>query len=185
MFPRGAGFYLNVPAFLAVVAVYLCWVRTCWWVDRDARQLKLPTPLWNAVLLGSGFLGLLVVWLFPPSMFLLSFAVLLLFYLGPTLVYVRVRNEGLEPERQVMTLMHLRDLGSRLLAAKESPSGGRRRRGNSYPLFGQERRRPRRRPQSRAPRSGFARLSSRPEDGPRSASNNARPTSIWNRPRRK
>src|ERR1700722_1563767 len=93
-FPRGPGFYLDLPAFVAVVVVYLCWIRTCWWVDRDSRHLKLPVTLWNAILLGCGFLGLLVVWLFPPSMFLLSFAMLLLLYLGPTFMYVRVRNEG-------------------------------------------------------------------------------------------
>lgn len=114
-FPRGNGFYLNVPAFLAVVVVYLCWVRTCWWVDRDARQLKLPAPLWNAVLLGCGLLGLVVVWLFPPWMFLLSFSVLLLLYVGSSMVYVRVRNEGVEPERRVLTPRHLRDLSRRWL----------------------------------------------------------------------
>jgi general secretion pathway protein E len=119
-FPRGPGFYLSIPAFVAVVAVYLCWVRTCWWVDRDTRHLKLPTNLWNAILLGCGFLGLVVVWLFPPSMFLLSFAVLLLLYLGPTLMYVRVRNEGLEPERRVLTAQHLSDLGSRWLRLKKA-----------------------------------------------------------------
>jgi general secretion pathway protein E len=123
-FPRGPGFYLSLPAglpaFVAVVAVYLAWVRTCWWVDRDSRNLKLPITLWNSILLGSGFLGLVVVWLFPPSMFLLSFAVLVLLYLGPTLMYVRVRNEGLEPERRVLTVNHLRDLGSRWLRLKRA-----------------------------------------------------------------
>jgi general secretion pathway protein E len=119
-FPRGPGFYLDLPAFVAVVVVYLCWIRTCWWVDRDSRYLKLPVTLWNAILLGCGFLGLLVVWLFPPSMFLLSFAVLFLLYLGPTFMYVRVRNEGLEPERRVLTVEHLTDFGSRLLRLKKA-----------------------------------------------------------------
>jgi general secretion pathway protein E len=114
-FPRGPGLYLNVPAFLAVVAVYLAWVRTCWWVDRDARQLKLPITLWNGAMLGCGLGGLLVVWLFPPSMFLLSFAVLVLLYLGSALIYVRVRNEGVGPEQRVLTPRHLRDLSRRWL----------------------------------------------------------------------
>ncbi len=119
-FPRGPGFYLSLPAFFAVVAVYLAWIRTCWWVDRDSRHLKQQTTLWNAILLGCGFLGLFIVWLFPPSMFLLSFAVLLLLYIGPTLMYVRVRNEGLEPERRVLTVQHLSDLGARLLGQKKA-----------------------------------------------------------------
>ncbi len=119
-FPRGPGFYLNVPAFLAVVAVYLCWVRTCWWVDRDSRHLKQPTTLWNAIMLGSGFVGLLVVWLFPPAMFLLSFAIFLLLVLGPALMYVRVRNEGLEADRQVLTVNHLQDLAARMFRMKRA-----------------------------------------------------------------
>jgi general secretion pathway protein E len=117
-FPRGGGIYLSIPGFLAVLAVYLCWARTCWWVDRDARQLKLPVQVWNGVLLGGGLLGLLIVWLFPPSMFLLSYAVMLLLYLGATLVYVRVRNEGVEAEHRVLTVRHLRELARRWLRLK-------------------------------------------------------------------
>jgi type II secretory ATPase GspE/PulE/Tfp pilus assembly ATPase PilB-like protein len=114
-FPRGPGFYLNVPAVLALLAVYLVWVRTCWWVDRDARQLKLPAAAWNAAMLGCGFAGLVVVWLFPASMFLLSFSVLLCLYAGATLVYVRIRNEKVGPERRVLTPRHLRAVARRWL----------------------------------------------------------------------
>src|SRR5436309_15196703 len=58
-FPRGEGFYYNPFKFLAVLVVYLCWVRTCWWVDVDARALKLPRKTWNPLLLGSALRGLL------------------------------------------------------------------------------------------------------------------------------
>ncbi|HVS34927.1 MAG TPA: GspE/PulE family protein [Gemmataceae bacterium] len=112
---RGPGFYLDMTAFLPVVVVYLLWVRTCWWVDRDARLLKLPVVLWNSVMLGCGLAGLLIVWLFPPGLFLLSFPILLLLYLGSSLVYVRVRNEGVDANRRVLTPRHLRDLGNRWL----------------------------------------------------------------------
>src|SRR4051794_14447284 len=73
-FPRGEGFYYNPFKFLAVLVLYLCWVRTCWWVDVDARQLKLPRKTWNPLLLGSGLLGLLAVWAikaFVPAFFFL------------------------------------------------------------------------------------------------------------------
>ncbi len=124
-FPRGPGFYLNIPAFLVVVAVYLVWIRTCWWVDRDARRLKLPVFLWNNVLLGCGFGGLLVVWLFGPGLFLLSFAVLVLLYVAPTLIYVRVRNEAVEADQRVLTWRHLRELGRRWLRLNfKEPEGG-------------------------------------------------------------
>src|ERR1019366_9443128 len=45
---------------------------------------------------------------------------LLLFYLAPTLIYVRVRNEGLEPDRRVLTVQHLSDFFSRLLRLKKA-----------------------------------------------------------------
>src|SRR5262249_41812998 len=42
-FPRGPGFYFNPVKFVLVLAVYLAWVRTCWWVDQDCRENGLPT----------------------------------------------------------------------------------------------------------------------------------------------
>ena len=171
-FPRGHGFYLNVPAFLAVVVVYLAWVRTCWWVDRDARQLKLPVPLWNAVLLGCGLLGLVVVWLFPPWMFLLSFSVLLLLYLGSSLVYVRVRNEGVEPERAgADAAAPARPEPPLAPAQVQGARTMRKRRRNPHPLYRQERRRPGGGPQPRAAGPGVARLPGGPQDGLRSPRN--------------
>src|SRR2546423_14799350 len=84
-FPRGEGFYYNPFKFLAVLIVYLCWVRTCWWVDQDARHLKLPRKTWNPLLLGTGLLGFLAVW--GVKAFLPAFIFLLLLYLGGVLSY--------------------------------------------------------------------------------------------------
>src|SRR5919198_5469541 len=61
-FPRGPGLYFHPAKLAAVALVYLCWVRTCWWVNKDAKELKLPAGLWNAVMLAGGALGLLLVW---------------------------------------------------------------------------------------------------------------------------
>src|SRR2546423_9468344 len=90
-FPRGPGFYYSPVKLVAVLAVYLCWVKTCWWVDQDAKDLHLPRKTWNPVLLGAGLFGLLVVWALP--VFGFSFLVLVLLYLTATLSYVYVRNE--------------------------------------------------------------------------------------------
>src|SRR5437763_16780272 len=79
-FPRGPGLYFSPLKLLALLAVYLCWVRTCWWVDQDARELKLPRKTWNPLLFGAGMFGLLVVWVLPT--FWLAFGVLLLLYLA-------------------------------------------------------------------------------------------------------
>ncbi|MBI1915477.1 MAG: type II/IV secretion system protein [Planctomycetes bacterium] len=115
-FPRGDGFYYNPFKFLAVLVIYLCWVRTCWWVDQDARQLKLPRKTWNPLLLGSGLLGLLAVW--GVKAFLPAFFFLLLLYLGSVLSYVYVRNEKVDANEQVLTPRHLRRLAARLFKRK-------------------------------------------------------------------
>src|ERR1700686_2484444 len=46
-FPRGSGMYFSLLKLFPLLLVYFCWVRTCWWVDQDARQLELPTTTWN------------------------------------------------------------------------------------------------------------------------------------------
>jgi type II secretory ATPase GspE/PulE/Tfp pilus assembly ATPase PilB-like protein len=115
-FPRGDGFYFNPIKLALVTVVYLCWVRTSWWVDQDARELALPTSLWNPLLLGAGLVGLLAVWSLP--WFVFSFVVLLLLYLAPSLSYVYVRNQKVPPEDRLLTERHLRQL-LRLAPPKE------------------------------------------------------------------
>src|ERR1700730_10467694 len=114
-FPRGPGGYVEWYGLAAVVLVYLCWVKTCWWVDRDARETKQRLSFWNPLLLGCGLFGLLAVWFVPHELFWLSFAVLLLAYLGPALMYVRVRNDAVTPSQRVLTPRHLRELANRWL----------------------------------------------------------------------
>jgi type II secretory ATPase GspE/PulE/Tfp pilus assembly ATPase PilB-like protein len=118
-FPRGPGFYFDPIKIALVLFIYLIWVRTCFWVDRDANLYKLPRPTWNPVLLFCGLGGLLVVWLLP--WFWLSFGVLLLLYLSPTLAYVSVRNEKAEEEDKVLTRRHLRVFFGRLFGLKPPP----------------------------------------------------------------
>jgi type II secretory ATPase GspE/PulE/Tfp pilus assembly ATPase PilB-like protein len=112
-FPRGPGFYFHPGKFLAVLAVYLIWVRSCWWVDQDARALKQPTLLWNPLLLGGGLAGLLAVWVLP--LFPAAFLILLVLCLAPALAYVARRNEQVEPARRVLTPRHLRAVARRWL----------------------------------------------------------------------
>lgn len=114
--PRGPGFYFHPVKLLAILAVYLAWVRTCWWVDQDSRELSLPAMPWNPLLLVGGSVGLLLVWLLP--VFLASYLGLVVLYLTPTLLYVRLRNEKVEDEDKVLTPHHLRLLAARYLGLK-------------------------------------------------------------------
>src|SRR5438094_679506 len=112
-FPRGPGSYFHPGKLAAVALVYLCWVRTCWWVNTDAKDLKLPAPLWNAVMLAGGALGLLLAWAVP--LFWVGLPALLALYLGTALIYVGQRNEAVSAERRVLTGRHLRLLANRYL----------------------------------------------------------------------
>src|SRR4051812_48998892 len=71
-FPRGPGFYFNLPKLVLVLLVYLAWVATCRWVSQDSKTQEIETfTTWNAVMAGCGFLGLALFWalpwFFPPS----------------------------------------------------------------------------------------------------------------------
>jgi type II secretory ATPase GspE/PulE/Tfp pilus assembly ATPase PilB-like protein len=113
-FPRGPGFYFNPAKIAVVLVIYLMWVRTCWWVDHDCRELKLPTPLWNPLVLGCGLAGLLLVWALP--VFWASCLALVTLYLAPTVYYIVTRNEKVPADKRVMTPKHLEELANRYLA---------------------------------------------------------------------
>jgi len=117
-FPRGPGLYFSLLKLLPLLFVYFFWVRICWWADQDARHLKLPHETWNPILLGSGILGLAVVWFFP--WFWLSFPILLALFLGPALAYINLRNGVVSPDERVLTKRHLQELGERYLKLKPS-----------------------------------------------------------------
>ncbi len=112
-FPRGPGLYFSLLKLLPLLVVYLFWVRICWWADQDARKLKLAHDTWNPILLGSGVLGLLIVFAFP--WFLLSFPVLLALFLGAALAYINLRNGVVPEDQKVLTGRHLRELAQRYL----------------------------------------------------------------------
>jgi general secretion pathway protein E len=115
-FPRGPGLYFSPVKLILLLLIYLAWVRTCWWVDADARDLKLPTEIWNPLLFFCGVGGLFAVALLP--WFLVSLFVLLALYLVPAFAYVNLRNQQVPPDQRVLTKRHLLELGHRYLKLK-------------------------------------------------------------------
>ncbi|MFO0844629.1 MAG: GspE/PulE family protein [Gemmataceae bacterium] len=107
-FPRGPGFYYNPFKFFLILAVYLAWIRTAWWVDQDCREVGLPTARWNPLMLGTGLLGLAMAWGAP--VFYAGFFALVMLYAGPTLFYVGSRNNLVDDAEKVLTPRHLRRL---------------------------------------------------------------------------
>jgi type II secretory ATPase GspE/PulE/Tfp pilus assembly ATPase PilB-like protein len=112
-FPRGTGFYFSIPKMLTLLAIYVCWVATCSWVDRDCYNLRLSSDLWNGLMLAGGVIGMIVVWLLP--MFWISVLVLIALYLTPTFCYVSQRNGEVPEAEKVLTARHLADLSRRYL----------------------------------------------------------------------
>jgi type II secretory ATPase GspE/PulE/Tfp pilus assembly ATPase PilB-like protein len=120
LFPRGnqpddpyftPGYYFSLPRLLLVLLIYLCWVRSCGWVDQDSRESHMPTVMWNTILLGCGVLGLLLVWLsWTPLMFWIMLPALLLCYVIPFAIYVSQRNQKVPVDRRVFTRRHLHEL---------------------------------------------------------------------------
>ncbi len=107
-FARGPGLYYDPVKLIFLIAVYFAWLRTCWWVHTDCRTMKMPSEMWNPLVLGCGMTGLFAVWLFP--WFWLGFLVLLVLYLAPVLSYASLRNEKAAPEQRVLTPQHIRKL---------------------------------------------------------------------------
>jgi general secretion pathway protein E len=109
-FPRGPGFYFSLFKVVPVIILYLCWVRTCWWIDQDANEVGLPATTWNSVMLGCGIFGLLIVWALPWPWFIVSFLLLVILYLTPTIIYVNARNQLVPAAERLLTQRHLRRL---------------------------------------------------------------------------
>lgn len=107
-FPRGPGFYYNPYKLGALTVAYLCWIRLCWWVDRDAHDVGIETNVWNPVVFGCGVLGMLVVWLLP--WFWVSFCLLVALICVPGLAYTNVRNEKVPAGDRVLTMTFFNDI---------------------------------------------------------------------------
>ncbi len=107
-FPRGDGLYFHPGKLIFLVLLYFAWLRTCRWVHSDCNLMKLPSEMWNPILLACGIAGLAAVWIFP--IFALGFLVFLVLYLAPTLSYVSLRNEQATQDQKVLTPQHIRKL---------------------------------------------------------------------------
>lgn len=107
-FRRGEGFYLNWVKIAAVWLTFMVWVSTVNWANIDAQRHRFHYGRWNAILFFPFLICMVLVWLIP--WFFLSYTLLVLAYLIPSLVYVRIRNGQLLPHEHVLTPDHFRFL---------------------------------------------------------------------------
>jgi type II secretory ATPase GspE/PulE/Tfp pilus assembly ATPase PilB-like protein len=97
---RGVGNYLNWFKFAPIVAVYLLWVFTTQWVDRDTEKLKGKFELWHPVVFFPGLVGIGLCWIIDIYVVQLLLAVLL--YSVPLFIYIHDRNKRV-PESDMVT----------------------------------------------------------------------------------
>src|SRR5262249_31334591 len=110
---RGPGNYFHLVKLAAILGIYLAWLKTCWWVNKDCLKLGLPTARWGPGMLAAGVGGLILVFVLP--MFWAGLLALLVLWLAPSLVYVGIRNQLVEEEDKVLTQHHLQTLMNQLL----------------------------------------------------------------------
>jgi len=103
----GPGYYLSWPKLAACWLLFLCWVATTDWVNRDVQEKKLDYFLWNPIVFGPFFGAMVLVWLGIPY-FWLAFGLMVVAYVGPLVAYILHRNARLPIEERVLTPEHLR-----------------------------------------------------------------------------
>jgi type II secretory ATPase GspE/PulE/Tfp pilus assembly ATPase PilB-like protein len=112
-FPLGPGFYLNIFKILACWLVFLLWVRTLDWINRDGQELKLDYRRWNTIAFSSFIFAYILLWIIP--IFWIDFPLLVIAYIVPLVVYVKYRNNTVAIDEAVFTRPHLRYWLSRRL----------------------------------------------------------------------
>jgi general secretion pathway protein E len=111
---RGPGFYLNLFKFIPVLAIFLLWTWTTFWVDDDTKELNnLRFEMWNSVIFFSGILGFALVWAIP--IYPIALTLLLLAYFVPLMSYVVIRNQTVPDDAKVLTPYHLGEVANSLL----------------------------------------------------------------------
>ena len=110
-FERGGGFYFSPFKLAAVVLLFLCWIATTDWVNKDCLRLGLDCDAWNSGTLFSFLAAFLLMWIIP--MFAIGFVLLLAAHVLPLFIYVTMRNARVAPHDKVLTSQHMRQWAGR------------------------------------------------------------------------
>ena len=100
------GGYFSIAKILSLLFLYLLWVKSTDWLSADAVRFKKDWRKWNAIVVGA-FVGTFAVALLLPW-FWAGITLVALGYLVPFVLYVRYRNEDMNPADMVFTRDHLR-----------------------------------------------------------------------------
>lgn len=89
------------PKLLLVVALFLVWVRTADWINRDSQYFKLGHELWNPIAVFPFVLAFLISPLIPN--FAVSASLMGLAWVVPFGIYVAKHNGSVEAHEKVFT----------------------------------------------------------------------------------
>jgi len=110
-FKRDYG-YFSFFKLSMFIMLFMLWVWTCDWANRDATNIGLNKSGWNAVLVFPFLFGFPIFGLMFP-IFWLNFPLAFTIYLVPMLLYVKYRNKHVTVDERVLTKAHIRFLMSR------------------------------------------------------------------------
>ncbi len=101
-----SGGYFSIVKIILLLIVYLLWVKSTDWLSADAVRFKKDWKKWNAIVVGSFVIAFILALLMP--WFWVGITLVALAYLVPFIMYVRYRNEDMNPADMVFTADHLR-----------------------------------------------------------------------------
>ena len=107
------GAYFSIFKYGMFVILFLVWVRTADWTNRDAITIGLDNLSWNAIMVFPFLIGMPMLGFLVP-VFWLSFPLACVTYAVPMLLYVKLRNKHVTIDERVLTKDHFRYLLSRV-----------------------------------------------------------------------
>ena len=105
--PTGGG-YVSLPGIIGMLVVVTLWLYALPWVNRDSKEVRAASWLWNSVTLGAGAMGLLLWMLLP--MYAVGMSIFVVLALSSLIAYVVYRNGRVEPDLRVLTANHISSL---------------------------------------------------------------------------
>jgi len=112
-FARGPGGYFAWYKLLLLWLLFLLWVKTTDWVNRDVQLVRMSYATWNPLVFFPFIVVLLTLGLGLP-LFRIGFPLTLAALGVPLTVYVLKRNAKVQPHERVMTVPHIRYLIARM-----------------------------------------------------------------------
>lgn len=105
---RGPGFYFAWWKLLLIWLLFLAWVKSADWVNRDSQLLSLNHLFWNPIQV-LPFLGILVA-ITLTLVFPIGFTLAVVAWLAPLVAYIVHRNANVEEFQKILTPDHIRHL---------------------------------------------------------------------------